>query len=274
MIRKLVSNRAAVVGAAIFAVVIVAAALAPLLSPYKPNQQRLSDNLQPPSAEHLAGTDRFGRDVLSRLIYGSRASLLVGALSVSVGLVMGIPLGLLAGYLGGPTDSAISRLLDVMLAFPATVLSIVVVAMVGTDLTSLGFAVGISLSPRFARVIRSETLVLKGEEHVQAARAIAASNFRILGVHILPHVLPSLTVQATFSFVNAIMAEASLSFLGLGVQPPTPAWGYMVKDGLAFMSTAWWLPVFPGLCIMLTVLAVNLIGDGVRDATDPVLRRI
>lgn len=272
MIRKLLSNKAALLGIVVLVLVLIAATCSPLVSPYKPNQQQLRNNLQPPSSEHWAGTDKFGRDVLSRLIYGSRASLLVGALSVVVGLVIGVPLGLLAGYRGGAVDSLISRLLDVMLAFPATVLSIVVVAMVGTDLASLALAIGLALSPKFARVVRGETLLLKEQEHVLAARALGVSNFRILRVHILPHALPSMTVQATFSLVNAIMAEAALSFLGLGVQPPTPAWGNMVRDGLSFMTTAWWLPVFPGLCILVTVLAVNLIGDALRDATDPVLR--
>lgn len=273
MIKRLIRQKGAAIGALVLLICIAVAVLGPLIAPYSPSAQNLRERLVGPSTEHLAGTDRFGRDIFSRLIWGSRVSLQVGTYAVLLGLLLGIPLGLCAGYFGGIIDRIVGRVVDIMLSFPSLVLAIVVVGMVGTGILSVSFAIGITLIPRFARLIRAETLVTREEDFVMAARALAVPHPRILIVHVLPQALATVTIQASFSFANAIMSDAALAFLGLGVAPPTPTWGAMVRDGLPLVDTAWWVSTFPSIAIMLVVLSLNLLGDGLRDALDPVLHR-
>jgi peptide/nickel transport system permease protein len=270
--RRLARNELTVAGAIILALVLLAAIFAPYLSPHDPLAMSPSQLLQPPSAEHLMGTDELGRDVLSRVIWGARISLYVGVISVTMAVVLGVTLGLLAGYHGGVLDDAINRVLDVVFAFPTILLALGIVGMLGSSLTNSMIAIGLIYTPVYARLARGTTLAVKQREFVEAAIVCGARSFRIILRHILPNVMAPLIIQTSLSLSLAILAEASLSFLGLGTQPPDPSWGTMVNTGQALIELSPWPVVFPGLAIVLAVLAFNLIGDGLRDALDPRMR--
>jgi peptide/nickel transport system permease protein len=266
---RLRRRRSAMLGLVIVVAVILAAILAPLLAPYDPAQQSWAAVRKPPSLAHPFGTDEVGRDLLSRVIYGARASLAAGVISVAIAILAGVPLGLIAGTLGGWVDAAISRLTDAMLACPFLILAIALAAFLGPSLTNAMIAIGITATPIFVRLTRGQVLSVKAEDYVEAARAIGNPGWRVAVAHILPNVLPQLLIQASVTVASAIIAEASLSFLGLGQQPPAPSWGSMLNAAQRFLVNAPWLAVWPGLAIMLTVLAFNLVGDGLRDALDP-----
>jgi peptide/nickel transport system permease protein len=251
------------------ALVVCAAVLAPLIAPYDPAHQDLDLMLTGPSGAHLFGADELGRDILSRTLYGAQISLQVGVIAVMIAALLGIPLGLFAGYLGGWTDEVAMRLIDGLLAFPPLVLALGISGALGPSLNNLMVAVGIVYTPLFARVVRGQVLGVRQLEYVAAARLLGARGIRIILRHILPNVLASVIVLASLQIASAILAEAALSFLGLGVQPPTPSWGYMVNVGRNYMDQAPWLVIAPGAAILLTVLAFNFIGDGARDALDP-----
>ncbi len=261
-------------GLIIVLAVVLTAMLAPLISPYDPIEQNMPHALQPPSAYHLLGTDPYGRDVLSRIIWGARVSLYVGLLSATIAMIVGVPFGALAGQLGGIADALLSRVIDIMLSFPGIILAIVVMSILGQSVDNTVLAISLAMIPRFARLARGEALQLSVQEYVQAAKASGAGNLDILVHHILPNILSPILVQYSLSIGSAIMIEAGLSFIGLGVQPPTPSWGEMLSLGRQYLYTAPWLSLFPGLAIMLTVLAFNLLGDGLRDMLDPRLKRV
>jgi len=268
-LRRLLRRKGAVVGLIVIALFVAAALLAPLIAPYDPAAQGWTAVRKPPSWLHWFGTDDVGRDTLSRVIFGARASLLAGVISVSIAVGIGGPLGMCAGYLGGFVDALISRLTDAMLACPYLILAIALAAFLGPSLGNAMIAIGIAATPVFVRLTRSLVMAVKVEDYVEAARAVGNPRWRIALVHILPNILPGLAVQASLSIAAAIIAEASLSFLGLGQQPPDPSWGSMLNSAQRFLSNAPWLAVFPGLAIFLTVMSFNLLGDGLRDALDP-----
>jgi peptide/nickel transport system permease protein len=268
-LRRLVKRKGAVVGLIVISTVILLALFAPLVAPYDPIATSWSLVRKPPSALHWFGTDDLGRDMLARVIYGARASLLAGAISVTIALAIGVPLGLLAGYRGGFIDALISRITDAMLACPFLILAIALAAFLGPSLSNAMIAIGISATPVFIRLTRGQVMTVKVEDYVEAARAIGNPPWRIALFHILPNILPALLVQATLSIAAAIIAEAALSFLGLGQQPPAPSWGSMLNAAQRFLTNAPWIAIWPGLAIFLVVLSLNLVGDGLRDALDP-----
>ena len=241
----------------------------PLLAPYDPLKQDPRNRLQPPSWEHPLGLDTFGRDNLSRVIYGTRVSLMVGVMSVALGGILGTILGILAGYSGGKTEDTIMRSVDVLMAFPSLIMGLMVLAVLGAGLGKMIIAIGIMLAPAFVRVVHSSTLGIKENDFVMAARAMGVSRIRILSAHIMPNILGEAIVLGSIWTATAIRVEANLSFIGLGVSPPTPAWGTMIRDGTQYLTSAPWLSIFPGLAILVTVLAFNLLGDGLRDIMDP-----
>ena len=267
--RRLVRRRGAMVGLAVIVLVILVALFAPLIAPYDPATQSWSAVRKPPSAAYWLGTDEVGRDLLSRIIYGARASLSAGVISVGIAIAVGVPLGLVAGYAGGLLDGLVSRITDAMLACPFLILAIALAAFLGPSLGNAMIAIGVTATPIFIRLTRGQVLSVKAEDYVEAARAIGNPHPRIVLRHILPNVLPQLLVQATLTVANGIIAEASLSFLGLGQQPPAPSWGSMLNSAQRFLVNAPWMAVWPGLAIFLTVLSFNLLGDGLRDALDP-----
>jgi peptide/nickel transport system permease protein len=267
--RRLVRRRGAMVGLAVILFFIAIAILAPYIAPYDPLKTNFLAVRKPPSAAYWLGTDEIGRDVLSRVIWGARASLLAGLVSVSIALALGVPLGMLAGYIGRWTDGLISRMADAMLACPPLILAIALAYTLGPSLTSAMIAIGITATPVFARLARAQVLAVKTEDYVEAARAIGNPHLRIALRHILPNIVPPLLVQATLAIAAAIIAEASLSFLGLGQQPPAPSWGSMLNVAKNYIGNAPWMAVWPGLSIFLVVLSFNLLGDGLRDALDP-----
>jgi peptide/nickel transport system permease protein len=270
--RTLSRNRLVLAGLAMVVGLILVAALAGLIAPYDPIANNVRAALQPPSPYYFFGTDRFGRDVFSRVIYGSRISLLVALISVTLAASVGVVLGLLSGYYGGWVDNLIGRVMDVFFSFPALLLAIGVAAMLGPGLNNAIIAIAIVYAPSFGRVIRGPVLVERNKEYVEAARVVGGSSPRILLLHVFPNVLSPLIVQATITFSFAILTESYLSFLGLGTQPPNPSWGTMLQEGRTFLETAPWTSIFPGLAIMLAVLAFNLLGDGIRDVLDPRIR--
>ncbi len=267
--RRLKRRKTAMVGLAIIILLVAAAIFAPLIAPYDPAHQSWTAVRKAPSWLHLFGTDESGRDLFSRVIYGARASLLAGVVSVSIALGIGVPVGLVAGYAGGWTDAFISRIADAMLACPFLILAIALAAFLGPSLTNAMIAIGITTTPILVRLTRGQVLSVMNEDYVEAARAVGNPGWRIAARHILPNILPALLVQATLSIATAIIAEASLSFLGLGQQPPAPSWGSMLNTAQRFMTNAPWMAVWPGLAIFLAVLSFNLLGDGLRDALDP-----
>jgi peptide/nickel transport system permease protein len=268
----LTESKTAMVGLSIIVGVLIIALLSPIISPYDPLEVSMSIRLQSPSLSHILGTDVLGRDILSRILWGSRVSLLVGAISVSIGLFIGVPLGLISGYYLGKIDYVISRVTDILLSFPSIVLALAIAAGLGVSIIKAMTAVGIVMAPRYTRLTRGVVISIRENEYIQAAKAVGARDSTIIIKHILPNSLAPLVVQATISLAFAIIIEASLSFLGLGVQPPTPSWGSMISDGRAYLRTAPWISTFSGLSIMITVLGFNLFGDGLRDALDPRMR--
>jgi peptide/nickel transport system permease protein len=268
-LRRLFRRKGAVAGLVVIATFIALAALAPWIAPYDPVATSWTLVRKPPSALHWFGTDDLGRDIVSRVIYGARASLVAGAISVGIALGIGVPFGLLSGYRGGFIDALISRITDAMLACPFLILAIALAAFLGPSLGNAMIAIGISTTPIFVRLTRGLTMSVKVEDYVEAARAIGNPRWRIALFHILPNIMPALLVQATLSIAAAIIAEAALSFLGLGQQPPAPSWGSMLNAAQRFLTNAPWMALWPGLAIFVVVLSFNLVGDGLRDALDP-----
>jgi len=268
-LRRLVRRRGAMVGLAIVAFFAVLALFAPWIAPHDPLQTSWSAIRKAPSAAFLFGTDEIGRDVFSRIIWGARASLLAGLVSVCISLSLGVPIGLAAGYLGGWVDALISRITDAMLACPFLILAIALAAFLGPSLTNAMIAIGISATPVFVRLTRGQVLAVKVEDYIEAARAVGNSHLRIALRHILPNIVAPVIVQATLAIASAVIAEASLSFLGLGQQPPAPSWGSMLNTARNYVDQAPWMAIWPGVSIFLLVLSFNLLGDGLRDALDP-----
>ena len=260
------------IGGALVGAFVLLALVAPWLAPYDPVAADFADVLSPPSWRHVFGTDDIGRDILSRVVHGSRISLEAGLFTVAVALAVGLPLGLAAGFVGGRVDNVIMRAIEVILSFPTLVLALGITAILGPKLIHALFAIGIVFVPHFARLIRAQVLSVKENDYVTAATALGARDVRVVWLHILPNCLAPLFVQSTYSVSFAILTEAALSFLGLGTQPPTPSWGIMLASGRGYLEQAPWLGAFPGLAIFLTVLGFNLLGDGLRDALDPRLK--
>jgi len=268
-VRRLAQQRAALIGLAVVLFFIAIAVAAPLLAPYDPLATDWRAVRKPPTALHFFGTDELGRDVLARLIWGARASLMAGLVSVSIAVAVAVPLGLVSGYLGGAVDGLMMRMVDAMLAIPFLILAIALAAFLGPNLTNAMIAIGVAQTPIFIRLTRGQVLVVRHENYIEAARAIGNPGRRIMLRHILPNVLAPILVQATLAIAAAIIAEATLSFLGLGQQPPAPSWGSMLNTATRFLAQAPWMAIWPGLAIFTLVLSFNLLGDGLRDALDP-----
>ncbi len=271
-LRPLLRNRLVCFGTLIVLLVIVLAVFADVVAPYDPTEMKVTNGLKRPSAVHPFGTDRFGRDVLSRTIHGSRIALGVALSSIALAFVIGTVLGLVGGYVGGWPDLAIGRVMDVLFSFPTLILAIGIAAMLGPGLNNAALAIAVVYAPLFSRVARGPVIAEREKDHVVAARGLGAGGFRVAFRHILPNVLAPLIVQGSVSLAFAILTEASLSYLGLGTQPPDPSWGTMLNEGRTYLETAPWMSIFPGLAIMLAVLGFNLLGDGLRDVLDPQLR--
>ena len=269
---RLRRNRMAMTGLALVLGLFVVALLASWLAPYDPNLIDLKQVLMPPSPAHLLGTDTLGRDVLSRIIFGSRVSLLVGFVAVGIATLIGVLVGALAGYYGGLVDQLLMRLVDLMLCFPTLFLILAVIAVLGPSIWNIMVVIGLTCWMGVARLVRAEFLSLREREFVVAARALGASDARLILRHLLPNALAPVMVSATLGVAGAILTESALSFLGLGVQPPTPSWGNILTVGQDNIEIAWWLSVFPGLAILVTVMSYNLLGEGIREAIDPRLR--
>lgn len=265
-------NPIALFGAIIIVISAFLSIAAPILPIPDPVHQDLPNRLKPPSYENLFGTDNYGRDVLSRVIWGGRVSLLVGIISVLIGSVIGIAMGIIAGYVGKYVDVIIMRITDILLSFPALLLALAICAALGSSIWNVIIAISIVTVPRFSRVVRGSTLSIKEVEFVQAAKALGQNHFKIIVRHILPNVLSPILVLATLWIPAAIITEASLSFLGLGVMPPTPTWGNIISDGKSFLQDAPWISIFSGICIVVVVMAFNFVGDALRDALDPRLK--
>ena len=267
--RRLLRRKGAVFGLFVIALLVAAALLAPLISPYDPSSQTWSAVRKAPSALHWFGTDDVGRDVLARVIYGAQASLMAGIISVAIAIALGVPAGLIAGYVGGFVDALFGRITDAMLACPFLILAIALAAFLGPSLGNAMIAIGITTTPIFVRLTRAQVMAVKVEDYVEAARAVGNPHRRIVLRHILPNILAPVMVQATLAIAAAIIAEASLSFLGLGQQPPAPSWGSMLNTAQRFIAQAPWMAFWPGFAIFFAVLSFNLLGDGLRDALDP-----
>jgi peptide/nickel transport system permease protein len=272
LLRRLLRKPLAILGAALLGATVASALLAPLVAPYDPDEQGVAAPLSPPSPAHWFGTDQFGRDVLSRVLFGGRLSLQVGFIAVAIGGSAGLALGCLAGYAGGFTDDAVMRMIDIMLAFPGILLAIAAVTMLGPGLRNLMIAVGIGTIPSFCRVVRSSAMAARERDYVLAARAIGVPDLLMMARHILPNILAPFIVLATLNVATAILSGTALSYLGLGATLPTPEWGLMLSEARNFISAAWWVGTFPGIGITLTVIGINLLGDSLRDALDPRLR--
>jgi peptide/nickel transport system permease protein len=271
--RRLARNRGALAGLVILVLLVAAALLAPQITRFDPVAITPRDRLLSPGPEHWFGTDAFGRDIFTRVVFGARISLVVGVVSVVIATLLGVTMGRLAGYFGGWADALIMRAVDVMLAFPGILLALVIVAVLGADLLNAMIAVGISAAPTYARVTRGAVLQTKTNLFIDAATVIGVPTGQIILRHLLPNILGPIVVVTTLGVAGAIIAGASLSFLGLGAKPPTPEWGLMLSEGRNFLRQAWWITTFPGLAIMLTVLSINLLGDGLRDALDPRMKK-
>jgi peptide/nickel transport system permease protein len=269
MTSRLLANRLAVLGGIIIIFLLLIAIFGPWIAPNDPLEMVLEDQFLPPSREHWMGTDDFGRDILSRLIHGSRQSLMVGVVSVTIGAITGMTVGLLAGYFGGTFDMLSQRFIDIMLAFPDLLLALAIVAVLGSSLTNVMIAVGVGSVPVYARLIRGQVLSLRQKEYVESAHASGALPGRIIFVHILPNSLSPLIVLASLGFAGAVLTGAALSFIGMGAQPPSPEWGSMLSSGRSYLRHEWWIATFPGLALALTAFGFNLLGDGLRDALDP-----
>lgn len=266
------ANKTSWVGLVIFLLVALAAIAAPLLSPHDPVEQNILYKLKPPTAEYPLGTDAFGRDILSRLLYGARISLVIGFVSTIAAMLIGSLIGLLAGWYGGRFDTLVMQAMDMLLAFPSLILGLLIVAMLGPSMTNIILAIALTSIPAFARIARAPTISVKEREYIEACRALGYSDARIMGGHILPNIFPEILVMGSLWLANAIRTEASLAFIGLGVKPPTPTWGGMIREGFENILDSAWLAVAPGLAILVVVFALNLLGDGLRDAIDPKLK--
>lgn len=273
-LRLLLRNPVSLAGAAVLMVVVLAALLGPTLAPYGVNDTDVTRALQGPSAAHWFGTDDLGRDQLSRVLVAARVSMEVALVSVSIALVVGVGIGLVSGYLGGATDSVLMRVIDVLFAFPVLLLALAIVAVLGPGLTSAMIAIGVVYTPIFARVTRASTLSVRSEPYVRASGTMGTGSGYVIWHHVLPNISGPVIVQTSLSLAFAILSEAALSFLGLGVQPPRPSWGRMLFDAQDFIGVAWWMSVFPGLAILLTTLAFNLVGDGLGQVLDPKRRTV
>ncbi len=271
-LREFRRNRGAVVGTVLFAILILLVIFAPYVTRFDPVEPNYAARFSPPTAEHWFGTDRNGRDIFTRVVYGGRISLLVGVVAVAIGSILGTVFGLISGFYGGVIDNALMRFMDFVLAMPGILLAITIVFALGPSLVNVMIAVGFSTMPQYARVVRASVLSAKQLPYVEAARAAGAGDGAVMGRHILPNVFAPVLVLATLGLGSAVLSVAALSFLGLGAAPPTPEWGLLISDGRGVLRRSWWVATFPGLAIMVTVLAVNLIGDGLRDALDPRLR--
>lgn len=269
---KLLRNPLGLTGLLLTLLVVLAGLLAPLIAPYHPAAQDILGRMKPPTAAHWLGADQFGRDTLSRLLYGFRASLMVGLLSVALSMLLGGTLGVTAAFFGGWYDRVVMRLMDILLAFPIILLAIAIVAVLGPNLLNTALAIAVVYTPMFARLLRGPALVLRESEYVTAARALGASNIRLMARHILPNLMTVLLVQATLSLSTAILVEATLSFIGLGTQPPQPSLGLMLSEGRAFLTLSPWVSLFSGAAILVASLGFNLLGDALRDILDPRLR--
>ena len=269
---RLKRNKMAMFGLVIIILLIFLAVFADFIAPYGYDDQNLKDRLTPPNSQYLLGTDNFGRDILSRIIYGSRISLQVGFIAVGISAIIGGALGAIAGYYGGKLDNFVMRAMDILLAIPSILLAISIVAALGPGLQNVMIAVGIGSIPSYARIVRASVLSIRDQEFVEAARAVGANDFRIITKHILPNAMAPIIVQATLGVAGAILSAAGLSFIGLGIQPPTPEWGAMLSSGREYLRDNWYVATFPGLAIMITIFALNLLGDGLRDALDPRLK--
>jgi peptide/nickel transport system permease protein len=271
--RRLKMNRAAICGLAVIVVLVTSALLAPWVAPYDPSKMDVRARLQGPSLKHVLGTDNFGRDIFSRIVYASRISLVIGFVAVGIGAVFGGITGAVSGYYGRGLDSLLMRVMDVLLSIPQIILAIAIVGAMGASLLNLMIAVGISVLPRYARLVRASAMSLRDLEFIEAARAAGAGDLRIILQNIIPNCMAPLIVLSTLGVAQAILSAATLSFLGLGIQPPTPEWGSMLSDGRQFLRNAPHITIFPGLAIVIVVMALNMLGDGLRDALDPKLRR-
>ena len=268
-LRGLLKDKLATTGTLLVLIIALVAIFAPVVAPYNPSAQSLSNRLRSPSSEHLLGTDEFGRDVLSRIIFGSRVSLIVGVLSVALGMVIGVPMGILCAYFGKRFDLVVMRVVDILMSFPTLVFGLMLVAALSPNLMNVVIAIAISLVPRFIRVARGPALSIMKKEYIESSKAIGANTGRIVFLHILPNIAGPIAIMATLWVATSIRIEAGLSFLGLGVQPPTPSWGNMLKAGMNRILMAPWMAIYPGIAIVISVLAFNLIGDGIRDFLDP-----
>lgn len=273
--RMLKKNKMALLGLGILVILVLLALFADVIADYDTVviKQNLANRLKGPSAEHWLGTDEFGRDIFARLIHGARVSLKVGIIAVGISIILGGILGALAGFYGGRIDNIIMRIMDVFLAVPSILLAIAIVSALGPSIINLMVAISISSVPRYARIVRASVLSIRDQEFVEAARAIGANNARIIFRHIIPNSLAPVIVQGTLGVASAILSTAGLSFIGLGIQPPAPEWGSMLSGGRQYLRYAWWVTTFPGVAIMITILSLNLLGDGLRDALDPRLKQ-
>lgn len=262
-------NKLAMLGALIIFSLALVAVIAPLIAPFSPNHQDILHRLEPPSTKHPLGTDDLGRDLLSRVIYGTRISLLVGFVAIGIAIIIGSILGLLSGYFGGWLDTVIMRFVDIMLCFPTFFLILMVIAFLEPNIWTVMVVIGLTGWPGLTRLVRGECLSIRERGFVQAAKVLGLSNIRVMFVHLLPNVMAPILVTATLGIGGAILTESALSFLGLGVQPPTPSWGNILTAGKDYITVAWWLSLYPGLAILITVLAYNLLGEGLRDVLDP-----
>jgi peptide/nickel transport system permease protein len=272
LIRTFKSNKTSVVGLFMALCMVIIALISPWISPFDPIAQDMDVQHAAPGWTHPFGTDSYGRDQLSRILWGSRVSLVVGILSVLLAMAAGIPLGMIGGYKGGRIDNLVLRFIDIFMSFPIVILGLLVLAVMGPGLIKIVIAIGVALTPRIARLARGSTLSIKGKEYIEAARAVGQKEGKIMMIHVLPNIFGEILVMGTLWAATAIIVEASLSFIGLGVRPPTPSWGAMIRDGLDQLTNAPWLSIFPGLAIFISVFSFNLIADGLRDISDPKLR--
>jgi peptide/nickel transport system permease protein len=273
VVRQFLRNRSAVLGLAVIVAFLVVSIFGPLMAPQDPAKQHLDKALTPPGSEFILGSDQLGRDLLSRLLYASRISLIIGTGVVTLGLIAGTLIGLTVGFFGGWVDTLVMRVIDIILSFPGILLALAIASAIGTGIPNVIIAIGIASTPIYCRVVRGSVLRLRNMEFVQAAQAVGATPLRIMVRHLLPNCMGSLVVQTSLRFADAVIVAAGLSFLGLGVPPDVPEWGSLLADGRGYLRSASWIAVFPGFCIMIVVLGFNLMGDGLRDALDPRLRR-
>ncbi len=271
-LRAFNTNKTSWVGLVVFVIVVLAAVFAPWIAPLDPLDQNVMLRLKPPSEDNWLGTDYYGRDIYARLVYGARISLIIGLASTALSMVIGSAIGMIAGWRGGRLDTLIMQVMDILLAFPSLILGLIIVAMLGPSMTNIIVAIALTSIPPFARIARAPTIAMKEREFVDACRALGFSDMRILVGHILPNILPEILVMGSLWLANAIRTEASLAFIGLGVKPPIPTWGGMIREGFENILDSYWLVLAPGTAILIVVFALNLLGDGLRDAIDPKLK--